>query len=179
MKKSFAIILLFLVFVQCFGQSSPKQVPSEIMEAIKNDVWIPFMKAYDQLDSQKIKSIHTQDIVRVTISQNNIESGSNYLEGFGGFLDSVKNTGDHLDIAFAILTSAINSTEDVAYQTGYYRLSRYDTTDAEPQYVGYGFFNVGLRKENGTWKIWLDSDSRTDISKDEFESSKIVYELEK
>lgn len=149
------------------------------MEAIKNDVWVPFMEAYDQLDSQKIKSIHTQDIVRVTISQNNIESGNRYLEGFGGFLDGVKDRGNHLSIAFAILTTALNSAEDVAYQTGYYRLSRYETKNTEPQYTGYGFFNVGLRKENGTWKIWLDSDSRTDISGDQFESSKINYELEK
>lgn len=178
MKKSI-IIFFCLGICLCFGQTSPKQAPSEIMEAIKNDVWVPFMEAYDQLDSQKIKSIHTQDIVRVTISQNNIESGNHYLEGFGGFLDAVKVRGNHLSIAFAILTTALNSNENIAYQTGYYRLSRYDTIDAEPQYIGYGFFNVGLRKENGTWKIWLDSDSRTDISDDEFESSKIIYELEK
>lgn len=178
MKKS--IVIFFCLGIGlCFGQTSPKQIPQEIMEAIKNDVWVPFIEAYDQLDSKKIKSIHTPDIVRVTISQNNVVSGSQYLNEFGGFLDGVKHQGNHLSIAFAIRTTALNFNEDVAYQTGYYRLVRYNSTIAQPQYTGYGFFNVGLRKENGTWKIWLDSDSRTDISDDDFDSSKIIYELKK
>lgn len=160
-----------------FGQQPKKTIASETLEAIKNDVWVPFMEAYDQLDSNKIKSIHSKDIVRVTIDQNNIETGNPYLDGFGGFIESMKTQGNKLGIAFAILSTATNATGDIAYQRGYYRLSSQGQGDETLQIRGYGYFNVGLRKEDGIWKIWLDSDSHTAISHDDFTNAEIVYEL--
>ena len=175
--KFFASCALLIYTSLCFAQGPAKPISDEILESIKKDVWIPFMEAYDQLDSQKIKSIHTKDIVRQMVDQNKIETGENYLENFGGFLASEKDHGNKLGIAFAILNTAINETEDVAIQTGYYQLSSQNEGDPSLIVRGYGYFNVGLRKENGTWKIWMDSDKHTDISEDDVNNCEIIYKL--
>ena len=134
----FLVIPSFLLFIGLtFGQQRPlAQVPDEIIESIKQDVWIPFMESYDQLDSEKIKSIHSKDIVRVTIDQNNIETGDSYLDGFGGFIESMKTQGNKLGISFAILSTATNATGDIAYQRGYYRLSSQGKEDETLQIRG-------------------------------------------
>ena len=43
-----------------------------------------------------------------------------------------------------------------AYEIGIYKLTRY-SGDQSKSY--YGKFNVTLKKESGTWKIFLDSDT--------------------
>ncbi|GLU44684.1 hypothetical protein Musp01_23080 [Muricauda sp. NBRC 101325] len=160
-----------------FGQQPKKEINPETVEAIKNDIWVPFMEAYDQGDSSKLKSIHSKDIVRVTIAQNQIETGAYYLDSFGNYVQSVKEKGDKINIAFAILSTAIDDSGNIAYQTGYYRFSSQNKGNTGQSFVGYGFFNVGLRRENGTWKIWLDSDNHTKITADQFNNAPFVYDL--
>ena len=176
MKHLFKITLFLVVG---YVSAQQNEVPKEVIESIKTDVWIPFMESYADLDSDKLKSIHTKDIVRITIDQNEVKTGTSYLEHFGGFLDNVKQRGGQLGIAFAILSTAVDESQDIAYQTGYYRFSskRKDDENLVPR--GYGYFNVGLRKENGTWKLWMDSDKRTDISHSDFHNVDIIYDLDK
>mgnify|MGYP000052716657 CR=1 FL=1 len=176
MKQSITFLLL-LFFSVTFGQDPAKSVSSEIMESIKSDVWVPFMESYDELDSQKIKTIHSQDIVRVLVHQNQVETGSTYLDNFAGFIESVKDKGNRIGISFAILTTAVDHIGTIAYQTGYYRFRSYGNGAKNPIFQGYGYFHVGLRKENGTWKIWLDSDNHTDITDEDFNNCEIIYEL--
>ena len=104
MKHSLVLLFFFCLSI-CPAQEGSIKASDKVLESIKNDVWAPFMEAYDQLDSQKIKSIHTKDIVRHMVGQNKIETGEDYLESFGGFLVSVKDQGNKLGIAFAILNN--------------------------------------------------------------------------
>ncbi|MGW9686370.1 YybH family protein [Flagellimonas sp. 2504JD1-5] len=177
MKQSLFILFFCVSFIS-FGQQG-NTVSDSVIETIRDDVWIPFMEAYAQLDSDKLKSIHSKDIIRITIDQNRIETGSNYLENFGGFLDQMKQGGNEMAIAFAILSTAIDESGSLAYQTGYYRYSSRRTGDEKLTPRGYGYFNVALKKENDTWKITLDSDKRVDISDEDFREQKILYELMK
>lgn len=175
MKQLFACIALCF-----FGLSiaqETKAISEETIISIKKDVWIPFMEAYADLDSEKLKSIHSGDIVRIYLDQNTVESGQNYMDNFGGFLDDMKQRDDRLGIAFAILSTAIDEKEELAYQTGYYRFSSKRKDDPELVVRGYGLFNVGLKKENNVWKLWLDSDKRINIDATEFNTQDIIYEL--
>lgn len=174
--KQLSTILCLLCLTLAFGQKK-NTVSDEIVEAIKTDVWIPFMEAYDELDSNKLKSVHSQEIVRITIDQNVIKSGESYLEHFGGFLDTMKQKGGKMGIAFVILSTAIDESEEIAYQTGYYRYSSQNKNDEEMEVRGYGYFNVGLKLEDEGWKIWMDSDKKSEISDQEFNEHKILYEL--
>lgn len=175
MKQLFTIVTLCF-----FGLSmaqETKVVSEEIITSIKKDIWIPFMEAYADLDSEKLKSIHSGDIVRIYLDQNTVESGQSYMENFGGFLDDMKQRDDRLGIAFVILSTAIDEKEELAYQTGYYRFSSKRKDDPELVVRGYGLFNVGLKKENNVWKLWLDSDKRINIDAAEFNAQDIIYEL--
>ncbi len=177
MKQLLTILLLCCVF-SSFGQQK-NTVSTEVTEAIRDDVWIPFMEAYAEFDSDKLKSIHSKDIVRITIDQNQIETGEEYLENFGGFLQHMKQAGNEVAIAFAIQSTAIDESGALAYQTGYYRYSSKRNGEEKLTPRGYGYFNVALKKENETWKLWLDSDKQTDISDEGFQAQKILYELMK
>ncbi|WP_396589782.1 hypothetical protein [Allomuricauda sp. R78024] len=175
MKQLFALITLCF-----FGLSmaqETKVVPEETITSIKKDIWIPFMEAYANLDSKKLKSIHSADIVRIYLDQNIVENGQSYMDNFGGFLNDMKQRDDRLGIAFTILTTAIDEKEELAYQTGYYRFSSKRKDDPDLVVRGYGLFNVGLKKEGGVWKLWLDSDKRINIDAAEFNSQDIIYEL--
>ena len=175
--KHYLTIILFTVFSFAFGQQN--NISEELMESIKADVWIPFMEAYAELNSEKLKSIHANDIFRVTTDNNIVKSGQSYLDEFGGFLDHVKKNKGELEIAFVVLTTATNDSQDLAYQTGYYEFSSKNENEPNITVKGYGHFSVGLRKKNGSWKLFLDSDKRVDITKEVFKSQDIVYRLGK
>lgn len=173
--KYFAVPLALLFFGVGLAQENP--VTEILLEKIEKDVWIPFMEAYAELDSKKLKSIHTDDIFRVTLDQNRVRTGAAYLEDFGGFLDRMKQNEGRLGISFAILSTAVDASGNLAYQTGYYEFSSKGKGEKSLVVKGYGHFNVGLRKIDGAWKLFLDSDKRIDISKEKFEEQKIVYRL--
>lgn len=178
--KRLATLLILLFFGLAFGQQPQQvQISEQILETIKKDVWTPFMESYDESDSAKLKSIHSKNIIRVTIDQNQIEMGESYLENFGNFVENVQKQGNKIRIAFAILTTALDESEQVAYQTGYYRFSSKRSEDKDFVVRGYGKFHVGLKKEGDQWKIWLDSDKRIKLPHEDFNTQKIVYELGK
>ena len=177
MKQLITLGLLLVFGLSCAQQGQKREVSDKVLSSIENDVWVPFMEAYIESDGEKLKSIHSPDIVRVTTDQNVVKSGETYLNEFGGFVENVGKSGRKIGISFAILTTAINEEETLAYQTGYYQFSSQGPDDASLQVRGYGKFSVGLKKVDGSWKIFLDSDERTDISKSEFSAQEIVYEL--
>lgn len=174
MKQLVAIALVF-----CLGTAigQEKEISQQTIKSIETDIWIPFMESYVELNPDKLKGLHSKDIIRIYLSRNEIKTGEPYLERFSSFLNSSKERGDKVAIAFTILSTAIDENETLAYQTGYYKFSSKRKDDSEMVVRGYGYFTVGLKKENDTWKLWLDSDKRTDISEEEFKSEGILYEL--
>lgn len=175
--KELLSFVLFLSFLT--AQSQKKEVPHEILESIKKEVWIPFMESYAELDSDKLQSLHSQDIVRVLLEQNKVQSGQSYLDDFGGFLNQMEESGGKLGIAFALLTTAVDDSGNLAYQTGYYEFSSQDKEDQDLMVRGYGLFSVGLKKIEGSWKLFLDVDKRIDLTFEEFEKQKLVYRLDR
>nr|WP_299339140.1 hypothetical protein [Allomuricauda sp.] len=175
MKLLLSLAFTLICFVS-FGQKI--EVSEEVLQSIKTDVWIPFMESYAELNPDKLKGVHSKDIIRIYLSRNEIKTGDPYLQNFAGFLDSSKERGDKVGIAFSILSTAIDQDETLAYQTGYYKFSSKRKDDSKMVVRGYGHFTVGLKKEDNKWKLWLDSDKRVDITDSEFLSQDIVYSLE-
>lgn len=166
------IIVFFILFIN-LGFTQEKTILS-----IKNDVWIPYMEAFKTLDTDKFKSVYTKDIIRVEIEKNNIKLGKTYFQDFGGFLESTKKKGGGIKVAFAIISTAIDTNEKIAYQTGYYQFSLRKAGEKDFKVGGYGYFNVGLKKKKGKWKIFLDSDNEANISEKDFRQAGALYELE-
>lgn len=174
---SFPVLLLFIG--PSFGQEENKtQTDEVIISAIKQDIWVPFMEAYRDYDEGKLKSIHTEDILRINIDNNQIRYGEAYLNEFAAFLPRMKQNADKVGIAFVILTTAFDNSKEIAYQTGYYQFQMQSKDEEALSPRGYGYFHVGLRKENGVWKIFMDSDKKADMYPAQFKGKKTVYELE-
>ncbi len=156
----------------------PVEVDSQIVASIKKDVWIPFMESYRDLDREKLISIHSLDIIRVSINLNKIESGSDYLDNLGLLFQRVKKMNRQMDITFSITSSA--TTADKVYQTGYYVFSSKSDEDENFTPRGYSSFNVILTKDkdSGTWKISLDADKQVKLTHEEFMNSGTIYKLD-
>lgn len=74
--KLFLITLSCLCLVNTYAQQRPTTIIADtLLKNIEQDVWIPFMEAYKYGDSEKLKSIHSKNIIRVTLDQNRIETG--------------------------------------------------------------------------------------------------------
>jgi len=157
-------------------QGKPVEVSNEITEAILKDVWQPFMESYKDLDIEKFKSIHANNLTRVSIDMNKIETGATYLNNIDGFFQRVKKMNRQVAITFSILSSATSDTK--TYQTGYYCFSSRGSDSENFQPRGYAFFNVILIRENEVWKISMDADKKVEIDEDEFRKSGVIYKLE-
>lgn len=176
--KLFTFMILLLFCGPSYGQEEGRSQKEELtISAIKRDIWVPFMEAYRDYDEEKLKSIHTADIVRINIDNNRVRLGEPYLKEFAAFLPRMKENGDKVGIAFVILTTALNDSKEIAYQTGYYQFQMQSKDEEELTPRGYGYFHVGLRKENGIWKIFLDSDKKVDMYPAQFKGKNTVYEL--
>ena len=67
----FFSMLLLTQYV--FSQNAEEQ-------AINKDVWNNFMQAYQDLDASLFNQIHTSDVLRVSLNQNNLLIGQEYKD---------------------------------------------------------------------------------------------------
>jgi ketosteroid isomerase-like protein len=171
------LLLLSLLPLGAYSQQPPASVPEEILNEIAADVWIPFMEAYRDLDSEKLKALHAPDIMRITIDQNRVETGAAYLDKFGGYLQQVQSQGIELGIDFSIATSAIDADQQRVYQTGHYRFSSKQPEADGFQVNGYGYFNVLLKKDQGKWRLLMDADQRVEMDEAAFFCGSRIYSL--
>ena len=51
------------------------------------------------------------------------------------------------------------ASTDKGFEVGYYKVSNSNTFTGE-KFIGYGKFQVLLRKEKGVWKIVMDEDAK-------------------
>jgi len=173
------ILSFFVTSSNVFSQQmKPVKVDSNIVASVKKDVWIPFMESYRDLDEEKLISIHTSDILRISINSNKIETGSDYLDNLESSFQMVKQMNRQMNITFSIISSA--TTEDKVYQTGYYAFSSKAKDAAHFIPRGYSFFSVLLTKDkdSGAWRISLDADKPVKFTQEEFMKSGTIYKLD-
>ena len=87
------VMAMLFVAVSLWGQApAPKEIPQEVLTQLEEDVWLPFLKAYEELDVAKFKAVHTDDIVRVSNRDNTIEHGAAYMSNMERFFNRVKKS---------------------------------------------------------------------------------------
>lgn len=172
-------LLFMLTAVSSYAQQmQPDKVDSVVVESVKEDIWMPFMESYRDLDTKKFASVYSTDVIRVSPDLNKIESGAEYFENMNSFFERIKSMELQMSISFSILSSA--TTKDKVYQTGYYTIGLRKNDNEPSQSTGYSSFNVMLikEKENGSWKISLDTDKQVTLTKEEFMNSGTIYTLD-
>jgi len=124
-------------------------------EQINEQVWKPFIRHFSEGNTDAFMALHSKHVIRFGLGGTpNPLDWETYREGQKrsderDLLEKRKRT---IDLRFEY-RAAVDS---FAYETGFYRTS-YEQ-EGQPRQDYFGKFNVILKKEQGQWKILLDSD---------------------
>ncbi|MFC7357458.1 YybH family protein [Jejudonia soesokkakensis] len=146
-------ITLFLVCLT-LGISIPsnaQEIDNPIAKEIIEQVWKPFKFSYEARDAETFKSIHTDDMLRITDSD--IKTGEEYKATISNWTELPKGTTMTIDFAM----ESSNLQKNIAYQVGYYRVNI--VSEENPPGTYYGQFHVVLKKIDDVWKIIQDFDT--------------------
>lgn len=135
---------------------------------INNQVWLPFIRTYNNFDAIGFMNLHSRDLVRVPIDSKKIYTFEEYsINNQQSNELSLRNKRKQA-IEFSFEERIHNETS--AFETGYYKVTASDATGKTRTF--YGKFTVVLRKTDNRWKIVLDSDTGKNIAESDFLSGK-------
>jgi ketosteroid isomerase-like protein len=150
-RKTLLSIFLLLTGVAAYAQNAEKE--------INDQVWKPFTQAIKIQDIESFMALHSKDVMRVERDNGHILNYDQYKKDLTMSWPAwkqameVDKTKMHFELRFLERTS--NGSQ--AFEVGYFKN---ETVNAKGEKrIGYGQFHVALRKENGVWKILVDSDS--------------------
>jgi ketosteroid isomerase-like protein len=138
-------------------------------DEINRQIWYPFMKCYEKLDPSQFMSLHSKDLMRVELDENKMLGYDSYAAYYQDFFGRFRKTGEKIRIRFSF-THRISDGKR-AYEKGYYEFTLHS---AGGNVKAYGAFSVVMRKEQGQWKIVLDSDSNKDMNEALFMTGKML-----
>ena len=137
--------------ILCFVLSGFVCRSQNFQREINEQVWIPFITSFGSRDTKSFIAVHSKDVVRVLRDSKELLNFDEYLKRTQQG-EKYKNK----------LTLELRFNERIADQEHGHEVGVYKTTswdDKGESQSFYGRFHVVLRKENGTWKILVDSDS--------------------
>jgi hypothetical protein len=164
MAKSLLVTTILLYCSLSFSQTGNFQ------KEINEQVWKPFVKAFNNDDNEGFKAVHSKEVIRVIQDDNRLLG---YDEYFKKVPDSEKakwaNWKKNIELRFIQRIASANK----AFEVGYYKSTSANSTTGEKR-SGYGKFHVALRKENGVWKILMDADAKEKTDEAIFLSGKPI-----
>lgn len=157
-------ILLSISLLLLFALPLKAQKDS-IQRVINKEVWIPFIKAFNEGDTEAFLAVHSKDVSRVV--ENAIWDYKEYAKYTreGNAAMKERKHAQKLELRFTRRVA----DGDRAYDVGYYKGTATDADGTSRSY--YGKFTVLLRKEKGQWKILMDQDSPEDASEATFQKA--------
>lgn len=150
MKNFFTAGLMICVII--VSAQTPQQ-------DINNQVWKPFTQALLNRDAAAFIGLHSKDVIRVERNGNRIINFFEYKKDMEASWPVRKESAakDQIKRTFELRFTERVSNGELAYEVGYFKNE--SINPAGEKRSSYGNFHVTLRKENGTWKILVDSDS--------------------
>jgi ketosteroid isomerase-like protein len=139
----------------CIIFISQLAIAQDVQREINDQVWKPFIKNFNERNTDGFMAVHSKDVVRSPRDSKVVWNWGEYYKNQkeGDERGKAASSNRQLELRF---TERINSTSS-AVDVGVYKTSvtRPDGTSRS----SYGRFHVVLRKENGIWKILVDTDS--------------------
>lgn len=142
-----------------------KAQKDSIQRIINKDVWIPFIKAFNEGNTEAFLAVHSKDVSRVL--NNTIWDYNEYAQKTQKGNASMKLNKQTQKLELRFTHRVANGNR--AYDVGYYKGTSAGPDGKSRSY--YGKFTVLLRKENGVWKILMDQDSPEDASEATFQKA--------
>lgn len=125
---------------------------------INSHVWKPFTKTIMTQDVAGFIAVHSKDVVRVELTDNQVQNYTEYQavieKSWPGWRESIQKNNTQYTFELRFLQRISNGAQ--AYEVGYFKN---ESVTAGQKRVSYGKFHVELRKESGIWKILVDSDT--------------------
>ena len=138
------------------------------LKEIDEQVWKPFIKAFNNDDNEAFKAVHSKEVARVIQDDDRLLG---YDEYFKKVPDNERakwaNWKKNIELRFIQRIAS----PDKAFEVGYYKTTSTNITTGEKS-SRYGKFHVLLRKENGVWKILMDADANEKTDETIFLSGK-------
>jgi ketosteroid isomerase-like protein len=165
-------VLILFVLVTTITAAAGQNVQKEIDE----QVWKPFTKAIMNQDVKEFVSVHSSDLVRAERNSKRVlnleEYRKNMETSWPGWKESIRKNKDTYVFELRF-TERINNSNQ-AFEVGYFKNESTNANGEKKIY--YGKFQVALRKENGIWKILVDSDSNEggNITEQDFLAAKPI-----
>jgi ketosteroid isomerase-like protein len=150
------ILFFFLLSINLvYGQNPQNEIDLQ--------VWKPFTQAIMSHDPEKFIALHSRDVVRVERNSKKIFGYDEYkktMEGWQQWKQKLQTSGTKYTFELRFTERIANA--DMAYEVGYFKNE--SVAPGGEKRIGYGKFHVVLRKEDGLWKILVDSDSNEGLS---------------
>ena len=159
--KTVLPILALLLTNSAFGQGEES--------AVNNQVWKVFIEAYNTFDVERFMGVHSKEVVRSPRDGNEIFG---YDEYYTRTEKSATRNRIHKGTRKIELRFLERITKNnLAYEVGVFKVELIDANGHSK--FSYGKFYVVLRKEEGQWKILVDSDSSENntIGEDDFQAA--------
>lgn len=132
---------------------------SQEQKEINEQVWKPFTKAIMTQDYEAFIRLHAHDVMRVERDSKKIFNYDTYLANMKASWPGWKKqmTEKRESYVFELRFTERLATATQAFEVGYFK-NEITTPDGKKM-VSYGKFQVALRKDQGVWKIVVDSDT--------------------
>ena len=147
MTKNFVWLLFLYSCSNAFAQNAQQQ--------INEQVWKPFIQAYNAYDTDAFMAVHSKNLVRAPIDSKSVRNFEQYRKQNEEGAKRATNQGSTRTIDLHFITRVSNDMQ--AYEIGIYKVTSTNNNGENKDY--YGKFHVVLVKENGVWKILVDQDS--------------------
>lgn len=142
MKKIFALIFA-LAPAFCYAQ--------DVQKEINDQVWTKFISTFNERNTDGFMAVHSKDLIRASRDSKRVQNFEEYRkENQQGESGRSKRS-----IELRFIERMASDTQ--AYEVGVYKTTSFNSKGERRSF--YGKFHVVLRKENGIWKILVDSDS--------------------
>jgi ketosteroid isomerase-like protein len=122
---------------------------------INEQVWKPFIAGFRNSDTEMFMSVHSKELVRSSRDSKKIQTWNEYYEQTKRGNERNKTSGRKSDIDLHFTERIANDTQ--AIDVGIYKTTSISVDGQTNSF--YGRFHVVLRKESGSWKILVDTDS--------------------
>jgi ketosteroid isomerase-like protein len=155
--RLFLVLLSLCLPTLCFSQNS-------YTSEIDQQVWKPFTKAIITQDAAAFIALHSKDVMRVEIDEKRVLNYDTYKANMESSWPTwaAYNKANSVRYTFELRFSQRMSSANQAFEIGYFRNESINANGEKS--ISYGQFHVALRKEAGTWKILVDSDSNLNDS---------------
>lgn len=165
-RMQFFTVLLLFISIAAFSQNSQKE--------INEQVWKPFIKTLLSHEVDGFMNLHSEDVMRVERDNGHILNFDQYKKDLNISWPAWKQSMEVEKIknSFELRFLERTSNGNQAFEVGYFKNETINSKGEKR--TGYGQFHVALRKENGVWKILVDSDSNNNrtITEEMFQAAK-------